>query len=362
MEPEILYVDHSTLRATASCATQATMRYHLGYRAIEPSVKAQAGTAIHEALAVHFRGGSPAEVLARFEAAWKPVAATIVDPTRLAAYTWENLDALLRVWVDIHPLDRLPYVVPPTMVEVGAQAMLTRPGWCLCGHLLDDKHSPDIGPCYACACPRPCVVVLRGRLDALAIERATGGWRVVDHKSTGQMTTPWIDAYHDDSQMSAYTWLARQHLDQEREPVRGAIINAIEIGVVPASARACRKHGVDYAECGRRHLIEEPDKWCRTFYVDRSDAQLEVWRDDAIRLARRFRELRALVPLDGAPPRVDRVHAVGMQGQWTGKCGFCDFKQWCRNGRQPAEVPTLLAWDPWQPFETTEPAAAGAAA
>ena len=70
-DPLGLYIDNSTLKATAACSTQALMRYGLGWTAAEQSQPLRAGTAVHAALEVWFGGGTEQQALAVFEKAYE---------------------------------------------------------------------------------------------------------------------------------------------------------------------------------------------------------------------------------------------------------------------------------------------------
>lgn len=58
-----LFIDNSTLKATAACTTQALMRYYWGYSNAEQKGPLQAGTAVHAALEAWWKGKSKEECL-----------------------------------------------------------------------------------------------------------------------------------------------------------------------------------------------------------------------------------------------------------------------------------------------------------
>jgi len=299
----VTIVDNSILTAVAACPTQATVRYVLGLTIQDDRAPLRAGHAAHAVLAEHLSGRSTDEALAHQELVdymtWTVGALTNED--RLYG---ENVRTILRRWIDTHPLSGLPFYVPEaSLVEVGFAVPLT-----------DD-------------------IVFVGRMDALAKD-SSGAWWVVEHKTTGRLDATWRRRYQTSGQISGYTWAAQQHL---REPVAGCFVNGIEFGRLPTDVRKCRVHNVPYAEGGPMHakfdmLIEH-----------RAPHQLESWRQDAIRLARRYQSLKAQVQA------IDDITEVPMYGQLNGACNLCAFADWCRVGRPIAAANAMMEYEPWEP-------------
>ena len=156
-----LYVDSSTLRAVAACSTLAVTRYGLGRTTVEERAPLRAGLAVHEAIAAFFQSGGD-EALARDKLAsvYREWAESTLPPNdRLG---WDNVRDVTAAWLTAHPISSFPFVVPPSMVEVGAQATLTDDGVCLCGHtdahhyqLAQSANAPATRPCHGanCTCP-----------------------------------------------------------------------------------------------------------------------------------------------------------------------------------------------------------------
>lgn len=67
VDPEMFVVDNSTLKAMATCSTQALMRYGLGYTTNEHSGPLWSGTLVHHCLEAFFKTGSPQVALEAFD-------------------------------------------------------------------------------------------------------------------------------------------------------------------------------------------------------------------------------------------------------------------------------------------------------
>lgn len=302
---DITIVDNSILTSVATCPTQAAVRYVLGLTVPEDRAFLHAGHAAHAVLAAHLSGKGADEALEVQEILDYLVWSTGALPEDDRLYH-TNVTKVLRRWVDTHPLGGLPFQVPdPNLVEVGFAVPLA-----------DD-------------------IIFVGRMDALA-QDGSGAWWVVEHKTTGRMDWTWRRRYQTSGQITGYTWAAQQHLSQ---PVAGCFVNGIEFAKLPTDVRKCRTHGVPYAECGPTHakfdmLIEH-----------RAPHQLEAWRQDAIRLARRFQSLKQQVQ------SLDDIANVPMFGQLTGACTMCQFADWCRVGRPVSTGSSMFEYDMWEPYK-----------
>lgn len=300
---DVIIVDNSILTSVATCPTAAALRYGLGLTVAEDSGPLKAGHMAHAILAAHLSGKAIDDCLADPEVADYVAWATgaITDGDRLAG---DNVLKVMRRWIETHPVAGLPFRPVPELVEVGFGVPLA-----------DD-------------------VLFVGRMDALA-QDASGAWYVIEHKTTGRLDEMWRKRYRTSGQITGYVWAAQQHL---RAPVAGCFVNGIEFGRLPTDVKKCRTHGVPYAECGTLHarfdmLIEH-----------RAPHQLEAWREDAVRLARRFASLRAQVA------DLADVRAIPTYGQLTGACINCQFADFCAVGR-PVEVGrAMLRYEPWSPF------------
>lgn len=298
-----LWVDTSTLKAVAACHTQAGMRYHLGYTSADERSALKAGTAIHEALAVWFRGGSLTATMAALAYHYQSWAEANVPPADRLAYP--AVASILNHWCVTHPLSQFPVRIVPTMVEVGAQAPLVEDG----------------------------SILFVGRMDKVG--RDSNGWMVGDIKTTGMITSAWLDAFELDPQLTGYVWLLQQHIG---EPVKGAFITAIELPKLPTSTKKCEKHAVSYTECKLLHAKSE------VVLTARTPEQIESWRWDAVRLAKEYLQLIQHVP------EVAAIHAANMRGRFNRSCMFCEFKGWCKLDRPIHMVESLFVQSPWLPY------------
>lgn len=333
---QILRLDNSTLSATRTCATLAATRYGLGLTTGEESAPMRAGTAVHAGVAAYFQSGGDVDAAVdAFRLSYVEWASSRVPPDdRLGV---ENIVKILKRWCWAHPLDGLPFVVDPTLVEVGAQALLTDEGTCLCGHPERLHNLARTEECLqaGCACREYTVVIFQGRLDSVPQGR-DGRWYVADVKTTATIRADWLKAFELASQITGYCWLVRETV---KKPVEGAFIQAIELGLLPGSTRKCTAHKMLYSECSAAHANY------KTVYTGREPWQLVEWRQAALVNARRYAEIRRLVPT------ISDIQAVRAEGMWTGACARCELFPWCKAGRTPDMARAILTYQPWVPFE-----------
>jgi len=262
-------------------------------------------------------------------------------PDRLAH---DNVRLILETYIDKHnPETSYPWFTDPKMVEVGVAADLydAPKNECLCGHT-HKSHRDDVfgehneGSCTFCQCDAyQNKVVHVGVLDILGTSRSTNDLCPVDHKTTGQLNARFVHQYEMDSQLSGYMWQASQLM---RKPCHVAFINAIELGVIPSSNRKCPAHGVEYAECGPEHV-----KFQVIGPIERTDRQIEEWREGAIVLALKYRRLLTHTHKS--------IHKVRMEGTFNGGCAYCEFREWCIGDRQPKQVEKMFIQRVWAPWE-----------
>lgn len=298
-----LCIDNSTLTAMATCPSQAAIRYVLGLTMADDRGPLRAGTLAHAILAAHL-SGNPDPLLVAEVAAYLEFATGAIEPGDRLSY--DNVVKIMKRWIETHPVSGLPFQVRPDLIEVGFAVPLA-----------DD-------------------VIFVGRLDGLVQDHA-GAWYVLEHKSTGRLDETWRRRFKTSAQITGYVWAAQQHLNA---PVAGCFVNGIEFGRLPTDVKKCRTHGVPYHECGTLHarfdmLIEH-----------RAPHQLEAWKADAVKLARRFRSLKEQVG------SLEDVLNVPMTGQFVnGACGFCAFNDFCAVGRPPATGRLMFSYEPWSPFD-----------
>jgi len=304
---EELCVDNSRLSAVAACDTKATLRYILGWTSTEEHAALKAGTAVHKALEVYFRTGYRKPALQAFTDCYADWADEYLPVEPWAArLDHDNVRTILKVWMRQNPLGGLPYIAD--YVEVSFQHELA-PG-----------------------------VIVEGRLDLLTTHRQTRAAYVLDHKSTGQVTSYWLQQFTMSSQLSGYVWGAAQ---QTGRPFAGALVNAIQLSKLPdATERKCREHGLPYAECREHHVKAD------LFLTQRSPQQIEDWKADALRLAKRYARLVEKADAEG----LDCLPTLAQQGTFTGACRFCEFIGFCKSNRNPGLVTSMFKHEPWNPL------------
>ena len=183
-------------------------------------------------------------------------------------------------------------------------------------------------------------IVFCGRIDALVRHKQTGDYYVWENKFTGSVTPMWARQFKLGSQLSGYQWAAQQHVDV---PVMGSFVNALEFSKLPGSTRKCTTHAVEYIECGHLHARYE-----LLGPIDRTPDALVEWKKSALNLAKRFIELKQRFP------RLEDIHRARMQGTFFNRCQFCALFEWCATGRRLNMVSSLLAYEPWMPFDYSQ--------
>src|SRR3990167_5537342 len=308
------YIDNSILTTVAVCDMKTTIRYILGYTTREEKATLLSGTAGHEAMAVYFRTGDVPAALAKFDEYYREWAIANLPPEDGRSY--ENCYACLSTWFDNHPIDKLPFEIIPEWIEIGFSFPLT-----------DDGQ-----------------FVYVGRIDAIVRELDNDHLRILDHKFTGRVDGMFAKQFRMDSQFSGYIWAGQQQLQQ---PIDGGFVNGVEFSRLPSDpSRKCPKHGVVYAECGFLHANSA------VILVNRTPKKIARWRTDAIRLARRYADLKARYSDPAYLP------AVPMQGQFVYRaCSNCEAQDFCIAEKPVGMIDSLFQHSPWTPWEhamTTE--------
>jgi hypothetical protein len=301
-----LDIDATICRAVSQCSTQAALRHALGLTTPGDRAELLIGAAVHEALAAYLQRVPVSVILPALDEALQPVAALVpADDRRTPA----NVMKVMKRWFPGNPLESLPVTVAPELVEVGFEVPIGRS-------------------------PQGRVVRYVGRLDAIGVDRQ-GDWWVVEHKTTGRLTSYWQEKWRLDGQVTGYVAAASQVTERR---VIGAMIDAIGIAKVPGSTRKCYEHGVQYAECGSLHVEY---KWIP---VTRTTKQIEEWMRTVMGLAGRYEALLAEVhePADLAKVR--------MEGTYNNSCPWCQYQDFCVLGRQVRTIEAMLVPDPWQPY------------
>jgi hypothetical protein len=326
-----VYLDNTLAKSTHACTLQMVLRHVLHWNSRDQSSYLRAGSAMHEAQAAwniwllgesHEREAAKDAALKIFDTHYKPYADEFVPIDNRMHYA--NLATILDEWFTSR-VGKLPWIVPdPRLIEVGFAYPLDAEGR----------------------------IVGYGRLDLFARDRSDGSWVVVDHKSTGRLSSEWAEGWWLDSQISQYTWGALQHVPD----LKGFYVNGIEFSMLPRTDRVrkdgkpyqCREHGTGYDECYRFHMnaqIVGP--------VARTPELLQRWQNDAIRAGEKYRYYATAYDPAEVGPTPD-LSADEMEGPFTGACRFCTFNSWCRQGQHEHMLPALFVQDEWQPYDPRE--------
>lgn len=314
-----LYVDNSTLSALAACDTRVLLRYIHGWTGAEDSMALEAGKAVHTALEVFFKTNDRKQALTAFRAAYEAWADAHVPPAPpremlwVLKYSYQNVRDIVRTWMRRHPLHAEPYKVFPDLVEIG----FTYP-------LADD-------------------VMFYGRYDGVVEEKASGQLYVMDHKTTGQLSSDWAETFRLSTQMTGYIWAAEQLMGKR---ITGAIINGIQISKLPdaiqnkdGSIRKCKDHGIPIDECRHSHVKDT------LAITQRTPEQIDTWKTQTLKLIRRLQKLIA------KHPTVETIGQAQQQGMFAAACRFCAFKTFCELNRPVDRLPAMLKHEPWKPYE-----------
>lgn len=304
----LLRVDNSRLKSMATCTSQAAVEYVFGYQGSDEPAPRKCGKDAHLSLAEFFKQRDAAAAMRVFEEQYRDFARqNVPDDDRLS---WENISTIMAEYYRTHPIERLPFEPIEGTEEQPVAAMLT-----------DD-------------------IEVWGVLDLQGREKQLGARYVVDHKSTGKITSWWTKQFRLGSQMTEYIWLAGQ---ASGEVISGAFINAIEFGKLPgATTRKCYKHKCAYVECRHFHTNFE------MLVTSRSSEQIHEWLTDARVLARKFKLLQA------ACPSPEMIQYLPQEGKFNGGCTFCQFRDFCGGGRKPELLQSMLVYSPWEPWNQTE--------
>jgi hypothetical protein len=318
---DAVVVDNSILSAVAKCDTYDFVTYgtHLVPRGTALAI--EAGSAAHVGLADWLRHGMTTDAVAGAMrairrayapavAAWEQRAERAVAEGDRFHPTW--VYGVLEQWFGRYA-GRFPFKLVGDVVEQAVAAPLAtlkdgRPLW------------------------------IAARLDARVRKFASGGKWNLDWKTTQRATDWWTEKQKVRSQFVGQLWIG-QALGEELE---GVILGVIEIPEKHKSQQICREHKVSFQQCSIRHAGSD---W---IFITPHHAELPVWEETAIALARRHLRLAALAAAEG----IAGVTQVKMQGRFNDSCAFCELKQWCKDGRptKPANVRATFETRVWDPL------------
>src|SRR5215813_10731933 len=298
-------VDNSILSATAQCSTYDYMAYCCHLRPKGTALALEAGSAVHAGLAEWLRGGTKASAIPKAMAAVKAYYGPAVG-------AWEQrAEKEVPIGDRFHPdwvygiadqylrnvSGKFPFKLVGSVVERPVAAELT---------VLKDG--------------RPVWIV--ARLDARVRKFASGGKWNLDWKTTKKVTDWWTDKTKVRSQFLGQLWIG----EQQGESLEGVVLGVVEIPEKHRSEQVCKEHKVSFQQCSIRHAGYD---WV---YVTPKRLELPMWQRGAVMMAKAEAE------------GVEGVADVLMEGRFNESCTFCEYRDWCKDGRptKPANVRALF--------------------
>jgi hypothetical protein len=288
----ITFLSNSSL-TSMGCSTKALLRNHFLFTPQDANTEAaDAGRAIHHALATYYGDADRTTAKqAALTALADSYADLIITQDRLQL---GNVRDILETYFDTPQAHSLT-ALSPEHVEYDFCLPLT----------------PDGRIAYF------------GSLDIIGIHANTGVMTVTDHKTTGQLTQHWLNAFTMSSQLSSYIWVARYLFDPH---LTACTINAIEIRALPMSTKKCRIHGIPYDQCRLMHT-----RFAQATYA-RTPAQIDEWQATAVTLAQRYQALTKDVTLT-------QLDSWSKEGSFAEKaCEFCPYTPLCTHAITPAAI------------------------
>ena len=318
-----LRLSNSSLETIAACDTKALLS--CVYRLTSPTAKLAmyCGECFHQVLAAWYKGQiyEPWEAVAMLEKLSRTYADDNVK-LQEARLQWENVKKIVERYFESHPVSIFPFEVFADYVEMAFD-----------GVALDEKGE----------------FTYSGIVDLLVRDRQTGGYYVVDHKTTGWLSSLWIKQWPVSAQMTGYQWAIPKWFESAgyRLPLVGVWINGIEIARLPNSERKCKVHRVPYAECSKYHA-----NFQMIGPMSRPPHAVESWRLTAITLGRK---LKWLIETFGERSDLERyLPYLNTNGVFTKSCsmyGGCEFVDWCSSGRRVDMLDRLFVARPESLFD-----------
>lgn len=309
-----VYVSNNSLSAVVECSTRVAVQYGQELSFETEKDAANVGTVVHTVLHQYVLGLSRAECAALLRAEYERLGLLgRIEVTDRLGYP--NVAECLEAWFDQNPWETLPYRIRLEHAEVKFAVPLC-------------EVQGANGTVWE--------VWFRGVMDGLGVMKGDGSWRVIDNKTTGFLGPEKSRLYAMGSQFSGYVWAAREL----GYPVSGVIAQVIVLPWLPGSdtagsSRSCKKHGVKYRECRRLHAEH------RRVEVLRTEGQLELWKQDAVRLARRYVRVLEVYGTE------ETMRLAPQEGLFLGMaCQYCDLQEYCYYGRPEDAVGRLLVRTP----------------
>lgn len=301
-------IDNSHISNLPKCTTKMLLN-DMGYSGRgEASDAMDAGNACHSGFEVHYTGGTKAEATLAFEQEYHslfPSERTVSNDR----FSLGNISDHMSIHIDRHPVERAIFEV------LEAETILGMP--------LDQKGEINFWI----------------KRDLKIKDKATGFIIPLDHKTTHYINKNWTDGFKLSSQLIGYTWATQK---ETGEMCPGAYINGMELVLLPSSSKRCSKHAMPFSECRLEHTKSA------LLYYEVTNTMIEAWYLTIINLARRLVQLRKHYPT------IEHIQFAPTEGFFNGTCfeffKHCEFANFCRAGRLPQLVNTMLSrriWEPW---------------
>jgi hypothetical protein len=331
----VLVMDTSMVRLAKECSSLAYFEGARGLRVRGANTNALAcGTAIHEALAVYLKTGSAQKAIRKFHNLYYEAGSAAARADPKSRHGYENVRDILQEWFRVHPVapqpearpglrfKNLPYEFYPGLIEVPF------------GMLLPAVPEEQVW------------TLVVGVLDALARSTSTGNWVVLDHKTVAHVDAQYRAGIHTDPQFTVYCKAAEAHLaslppgtrgpdGSTRRVVEGAVVNAMEIGLLPGSDKRCARHGAPYQQCRLLHCVFD------VIATERDAQEAQRCMDTFAHVVRQYwrvaqtQDIRQ-VPLDGRFVR--------------GSCPRCSFSPVCNMADRDRALAAITEPNPWRPY------------
>jgi len=295
--------DNTLLCDFARCEAAGIARHGFKLTSKDGKLAADIGNVFHAGLELHFKGAGKREITAAFEAEYDKVVPPGEQPAE-DRFGRKNCIVIMERYVDTRPVEKMPWTTTETEVVRGM----------------------ELAPGY----------VFWVKRDLLGVDKSTGFYVPVDHKTTGKLTQWWARKWRLTSQFSGYCWFTGQEFGQG---VYQAYVNAMEVGKLPDSAKRCKMHGVKFSECYAEHANFQIYKYTR------SQEQIDTWKRDALTVAKQAELLMTAFCELNMLPYARRT------GAFNDSCVFCEYKEWCANNFAPELAGTLTVYSAWEPWK-----------
>jgi len=295
-----LIASNGMLKTLRDCSTAARLRTD-GWSAGEVSAEdapLRAGSDAHAAFEAWLRGKPTDECLDAFRGRFRGFSDIyLTEDHRLHL---SNLERLLGVFFAHNPMVEMPFEF------VAAEDQVVMP--------LASMRTTDLGEVRLCISDKP---------DGIVRMMDTGDLYAFENKTTiTAIGDKVMDDYDLDSQITCHVAVSRY----AGYDVKGVWMQVLQFNKLPdpneltpktKKPAACRVQGHGLKrDCWPLHV-----KWVR-FPVTRTEEDIEIWRANTIDLLRKYLTVVK-----------ESLHNLDQEGIY-GKCGRCEFKQFCKGHRR----------------------------